>query len=107
MNEVLLQQAEAVKDNLLLQETYRTVIETPCEFLSTFHVILNVLYILFIIMNSLHCLQQQSFVFIGNKKGGLLSTLLLTYCKQGPKLPPLPIMSRWKSRVLNLILNKK
>ncbi len=67
-----------VKDNLSLQEAYKTVMTANSEFLGGFHTVLNVLCVLFILLNFLRCMQQQPLVF-SNSKSALSPMFLLTH----------------------------
>ena len=78
MNDFIQQQTQVVKDNLSLQEAYRTVMTANQSFLGTFHTVLNVLCILFILLNFLRAIQQQPFVFSVDKKSALSPIFLIT-----------------------------
>ncbi len=79
MNEMIQQQAQAVKDNLSLQKAYETVMTANSEFLGSFHTVLNILCVLFILLNFLRCMQQQPFVFSGSDKSALSPMFLITH----------------------------
>ncbi len=67
-----------MKDNLSLQEAYETVMRANSEFLSGFQTVLNILCVLFILLNFLRCMQQQPFVF-ANSKSALSPMFLITH----------------------------
>ncbi len=79
MNELIQQQALAVKDNLSLQEAYQTVMKANSEFLGGFHTVLNILCILFILLNFLRSVQQQPFIFSGSTQSALSPMFLITH----------------------------
>ncbi len=79
MDELVQQQVQAVKDNLSLHEAYKTVMEANKAFLGDFHTVLNVLCVLFILLNFLRSIQQQPFVFSGDRKGALSPFFLISH----------------------------
>lgn len=78
MTDIIQQQVLAVKDNLSLQEAYRTMMTANQSFLGSFHTVLNVLCILFILLNFLRAIQQQPFVFSTDKKSALSPVFLIS-----------------------------